>query len=462
MNPLLDFSGLPRFAEIQPEHVTPAVDQLLAENRALLEQLANAAEAPTWDSLRRAARRRQRAAVARLGAGRASERGDEQPGSCARSTTPTCPRSPSTTPSCRRTSACTRSSRRSAPRPALRSSAPSSRKIVDNELRDFRLGGAELPPEQKARFKAMRERLDQLSVALQRQRAGCHQCLLPSGDRSGRARRHSRGRAGSARSGGRSGRQAGLEAHPAHAVLPAGDAVRRQPRAARADVPRLRHARRGVRQRRLGQHAADRRDPEAARAGGAHARLRELRRAVARRPRWRTRRSRSSRFSTTWPRASSPLRSATIDELARFARERLGLERLEAWDIGWASEKLREERYAFSEQEVKQYFPEDRGAAAACSGWWKRCTASASRPAQAADVASGRALLRHPYRRRRADRPVLSRPVRAPVQARRRMDGRRHHPQARAAAQCRRRSPTSPATSPRRSAARRRCSRTTK
>ncbi len=38
------------------------------------------------------------------------------------------------------------------------------RKIVDNELRDFRLGGAELPPEEKARFKALRERLDQLSA----------------------------------------------------------------------------------------------------------------------------------------------------------------------------------------------------------------------------------------------------------------------------------------------------------
>ena len=38
MNPLLDFSGLPRFGEIGPEHVTPAVDALLEENRALLER----------------------------------------------------------------------------------------------------------------------------------------------------------------------------------------------------------------------------------------------------------------------------------------------------------------------------------------------------------------------------------------------------------------------------------------
>jgi Zn-dependent oligopeptidase len=49
MNPLLDFSGLPRFADIQPEHVTPAVDQLLEENRALVERIATAAEMPAWE-----------------------------------------------------------------------------------------------------------------------------------------------------------------------------------------------------------------------------------------------------------------------------------------------------------------------------------------------------------------------------------------------------------------------------
>jgi oligopeptidase A len=38
-NPLLDFSGLPRFAEIKPEHVAPAIEQLLAENSALVARL---------------------------------------------------------------------------------------------------------------------------------------------------------------------------------------------------------------------------------------------------------------------------------------------------------------------------------------------------------------------------------------------------------------------------------------
>ena len=49
MNPLLDFSGLPRFGDFKPEHVTPAVDTLLAENRALVDRLAAPGAPPTWD-----------------------------------------------------------------------------------------------------------------------------------------------------------------------------------------------------------------------------------------------------------------------------------------------------------------------------------------------------------------------------------------------------------------------------
>ena len=39
-NPLLDFSGLPRFEAFKPEYVTPAIDELLAANRALVATLA--------------------------------------------------------------------------------------------------------------------------------------------------------------------------------------------------------------------------------------------------------------------------------------------------------------------------------------------------------------------------------------------------------------------------------------
>jgi oligopeptidase A len=46
-------------------------------------------------------------------------------------------------------------------------------------------------------------------------------------------------------------------------------------------------------------------------------------------------------------------------ELRHFAQSELQLEDLQAWDLAYVAEKLRVKRYAFSDQEVKQYFPED-------------------------------------------------------------------------------------------------------
>ena len=45
--PLLDFSGLPQFERIKPEHVTPAIEQLLADGRATTAAALSAR--PTWD-----------------------------------------------------------------------------------------------------------------------------------------------------------------------------------------------------------------------------------------------------------------------------------------------------------------------------------------------------------------------------------------------------------------------------
>ena len=45
-----------------------------------------------------------------------------------------------------------------------------------------------------------------------------------------------------------------------------------------------------------------------------------------------------------------------LAELDAFARAELGLPEMQAWDRLFASERLKEARYAFSEQEVKQYF----------------------------------------------------------------------------------------------------------
>ena len=46
-----------------------------------------------------------------------------------------------------------------------------------------------------------------------------------------------------------------------------------------------------------------------------------------------------------------------LAELRAFARDRYGVEELEAWDVGYYSEKLRQHKYAISQEELKPYFP---------------------------------------------------------------------------------------------------------
>jgi oligopeptidase A len=54
------------------------------------------------------------------------------------------------------------------------------------------------------------------------------------------------------------------------------------------------------------------------------------------------------------------LPSAELAELQAFAAQELGIAELQSWDRAYAAEKLKQARFAFSTQEVKQYFTEAR------------------------------------------------------------------------------------------------------
>ena len=49
-NPLLNTQGLPPFSKIKPEHIVPAIDQVLAENRTQIADLIDTAAPYTWDN----------------------------------------------------------------------------------------------------------------------------------------------------------------------------------------------------------------------------------------------------------------------------------------------------------------------------------------------------------------------------------------------------------------------------
>jgi oligopeptidase A len=57
---------------------------------------------------------------------------------------------------------------------------------------------------------------------------------------------------------------------------------------------------------------------------------------------------------------AKPFAERDMQELREFAAKELGLPAIEAWDIAFVSEKLKEARYAFSDLDVKRYFTEPK------------------------------------------------------------------------------------------------------
>ena len=57
---------------------------------------------------------------------------------------------------------------------------------------------------------------------------------------------------------------------------------------------------------------------------------------------------------------AKPYGAADLAELTQFATTELGFTEIEPWDIAYISEKLKQARYSFSDDDVKQYFPEPK------------------------------------------------------------------------------------------------------
>ena len=62
-------------------------------------------------------------------------------------------------------------------------------------------------------------------------------------------------------------------------------------------------------------------------------------------------------FLETFAKRAKPFGQKDWDELTNFAQKNLGIESLQPWDMAYASEQLKQSLYAFSEHELKQYFP---------------------------------------------------------------------------------------------------------
>jgi oligopeptidase A len=160
-NPLLDLGELPAFGRIEASHARPALEKVLAENRARVEELTAQAN-PTFASLvapvEELSYRLSRAwsPIAHLNAVANSPQMREAYNDCVPLLTEYS------------SELGQNAALQAAYLYVLKSEAdaldPSQRKVIENALRDFRLAGVDLPPAAKTRYREVAQRLAQLAT----------------------------------------------------------------------------------------------------------------------------------------------------------------------------------------------------------------------------------------------------------------------------------------------------------
>ena len=357
-NPLLDFSGLPRFDAIGAAQVAPAVDVLIADARAAVERVAADSRPATWenvvlplaepfDHLDRAwgavrhlnavvntpeLRDAYNAALPKVTAFHADLGQDLR---------------------------LLGRYRALAASPAHAALDPAQQKAVDNELRDFRLGGAELPDEAKVRFKAVQEELAGLSAKFDDNvldaTNGWALFVDGEGELAGVPADVLAEARAAAEADGRAGFKLTLRMPCFLPVMQYAD--RRELRAALHRAYFTRASDLGARPEWdntavIGQILVLRREAAELLGYPNYAELSLV-------PKMARDAGEVLSFLRDLAHRARPFAERDFAELAAFAGEELGLPELAPWDVAYASEKLKAKRYAFSEQELRQYFPED-------------------------------------------------------------------------------------------------------
>lgn len=357
-NPLLDFSALPRFDAIVPAHIEPAIEALLADGRATIERVVTDRSPPSWanvvEPLAQALDRLDRswsvvrhlnavvntpvlrdaynASLPNVTAFHTDLAQDlrlfERYKALAASTT-------------------------------YISLTPAQRRMIDNELRDFRLAGAELPEAQKARFKSLQEELAQLTAKFDDNVLDAENAwsMVVAPERL-------------------AGVPADVVAAARHAAEAEGKRGCKLTLRAPCYVPLMQHADdrdlRATLHRAATTLASDLgNDPrldnteiierilalraeEAALLGyGSFAQVSLV-------PKMASTPEEVLKFIRDLARRARPFAERDYAEAAAFAREALAIPDLAAHDLAYVSEKLKQHRFAFSSEEVKQYFPEER------------------------------------------------------------------------------------------------------
>ena len=360
-NPLLHFAGLPKFNEIKPEHVSPALDSLLSAGKETVEALATSKGAPTWQNF----------ALKLEDMDEQISRAWNQVGHM---------NSVVNSPELREAyndnlakltdfySDVAQDERLYAKYRAIKNSADfaklnaAQQKIIDNEVRDFKLGGAELPTDKKVRFKAISEELSKLAAKFEENVLDTtNEYALYEADATklaGIPEDVLQAAAEAAKAEDKAGYKFTLHFPSYLPVLQYADNRDLRETLYRAYATR---ASEFGKPDEFGNIKFDNtpiitqllklRDEEAKLLDFNNFAELSLATKMADTP------QQVIDFLENLAKKAKPYAAQDNLELEAYAKQ-LGIHDMQAWDVAYVSEKLREDKYAFSDLEVKQYFPE--------------------------------------------------------------------------------------------------------
>jgi oligopeptidase A len=353
-NPLLDMPGLPPFSRIRPEHVEPAVDQVLAECRAGIAALTAGSELPTWESFVEPLEElddrltRMWSPIGHLNAVMNSDALRQAYNACL-------PKLSAYGTEVGQNRALFDGYRAVAAEEHL--DGP-QRKLLENALRDFHLSGVDLPEDKKTRFREISQELSQLTSKYEEN-------LLDATNAWSKAVTDEQALAGLPESARALARQTAEQRGETGWVLTL-DFPSYLPVMTYADDRELRrevYEAYSTRASDQGPHAGQWDNTEvmerilalrhelAQLLGFGSYAERSLATKMARTP------DEVMHFLNDLAERSVTQARRELAELSAFARENYQHDELAPWDIAYYSEKLREHRYAITQEELRPYFP---------------------------------------------------------------------------------------------------------
>ena len=361
-NALLDFGGLPRFADFSPALITPAIEELLVQAREAVEAASRATTPATWDGfvepLEDATERLARAwgMVGHLN-------GVADTPELRAAYNENLPRVTQFWTEVGQNRALYEKYRALCDSPQYGALAAARRRAVDLALQSFRLGGVELDSPQRERFMELSERQAALAQKFSENVLDATDAYalyvddeaqldgLPEDVRhAAREQAQADGRPGYKLTlhmpsylpvmqygANRSLRETLYRAYVTRASSTAAAPAESEKKQAMDNAPVI-------------DELLALRAEEAKLLGYANFAEVSLVPKMAESP------AQVIEFLRDLAKRARPFAERDVAELEAFAAEELGLTDLQAWDIAFASERLKEKRYSFSDQEVKQYF----------------------------------------------------------------------------------------------------------